>query len=648
MNPEAALPAPALPPPTFRNRPVWAVVLLGLVVWQGWMTLSLFGRDQPWQRLIDGQPILSGRHPLHLYHGLLGASSFLSRGELSCYDPAFQTGYPKTPVFDSGCRPAEMFLTLVGGQYKPAAYKIGLALSCCFVPLLLAAAARGIGLGPAGACLASALGLLVWWGEPSRNMLEAGELDILMTVLLAVVYIGLLLRFHREAGFLTWLALLVIGCMGWFAQPLLFTFLLVPLLLVYYYTAGVRHRLMWHVALLGCLAGGVAVNALWLIDLVEYWWLRVPWPAGERLLTHRTLQSFWDSPVWGGCADRGLAMILLGSGLIGVLLYNLRRERATARLLGLGVVGLLAVALLGTAWEPLGRFGAARLLVPALWFAVLPAVHAGRCLFAQLTIWTGVPWRGALVGVSLLVAAGWASRAELTVFADRCTGTNPFILGLSAEQQAVIDTLQACTTTDARILWEDQRQPIQASRWTALLPVWTGRSFLGGLDPEANLEHGYASLIDQQLAGRPIVEWPDAELSTFCDRYNVGWVACRSAAAIARFNAWCASGAAVRQAALTMDGQSACLFALKRQPSFVLKGQARWIAANHRHIILGDVVPEKGSDAVVLSLHFQSGMEVAPPHVQIEKDPDPFDPIPMIRLRLAAPVTRVILTWPAN
>ena len=60
------------------------------------------------------------------------------------------------------------------------------------------------------------------------------------------------------------------------------------------------------------------------------------------------------------------------------------------------------------------------------------------------------------------------------------------------------------------------------------------------------------------------------------------------------------------------------------------------------------MVPEKGSDTVVLSLHYQSGMEVAPPHVQIEKDPDPFDPIPMIRLRLAAPVTRVILTWPAN
>jgi hypothetical protein len=178
--------------------------------------------------------------------------------------------------------------------------------------------------------------------------------------------------------------------------------------------------------------------------------------------------------------------------------------------------------------------------------------------------------------------------------------------------------------------------------------VWTGRSFLGGLDPEANLEHGYASLVDQQLAGRPIAEWTDAELTPFFQRYNVGWVVCRSAATIARFDAWCSAGAAERKAALTIDGQPGCLFALKRQPSFVLKGQARWIAANHRHIILGDVVPEKGSDMVVLSLHYQAGMQVTPPQVEIEKDPDPFDPIPMIRLRMAAPVTRVIMTWPAN
>src|SRR6516225_1374198 len=114
--------------------PLWSLVLLGLLVWQGWMTLSLFGPDHAWERLLNDRPIVSGRHPLHLYHGYLGARSLAERGTLSCYDPAFQAGYPKTPVFDSGSRPAEMFLSLAGGAYRPAAYKLGLALCCLLVP----------------------------------------------------------------------------------------------------------------------------------------------------------------------------------------------------------------------------------------------------------------------------------------------------------------------------------------------------------------------------------------------------------------------------------------------------------------------------------------------------------------------------------
>ena len=44
------------------------------------------------------------------------------------------------------------------------------------------------------------------------------------------------------------------------------------------------------------------------------------------------------------------------------------------------------------AWEPLGKLGTAWLLVPALWFAALPAAHAlvqGLCLARRLT---GGPW----------------------------------------------------------------------------------------------------------------------------------------------------------------------------------------------------------------------------------------------------------------
>jgi hypothetical protein len=211
-------------------------------------------------------------------------------------------------------------------------------------------------------------------------------------------------------------------------------------------------------------------------------------------------------------------------------------------------------------------------------------------------------------------------------------------LGLSRDRQSVVTTLATRTTPEARILWEDRTAP--GSCWTALLPLLTERAFLGGLDPDAAMEHSYARFVEQRLAGRPIAEWSDANLEEFCGRYNVGWAVCWTPAALERFRKW---GLAEPVAPLTEEGQTGWLFALKRPRSFVLKGHARWISADCRHIALSDVVPEDGK--VVLSLHFLEGLQVSPGRVRVEKEPDPLDPIPFVRLRMPGPVTRVTLTW---
>ncbi|MBL8794930.1 MAG: hypothetical protein JNM56_13560 [Planctomycetia bacterium] len=607
------------------------------------MTLQLFGPNQPWQRLLDDQPVLSGRHPLHLYHGFLGAAGFWQRGGLSCYDPHFQAGYPKTPVFDGGSRPAELFLGLAGGGYSPRAYKLGLAVVCCLVPLLLVLSARGAGLGPGAACLAGALGMLIWWGDPCQKLLHAGDLDLLLCVFSALVHVGLLLWFHRLPNLAAWFGLLLSGCVGWFAQPLLFTLLLVPLLLVYYHSVGVRHGLGWHLALLVGLVGGLTLNAFWLIDWVEYWWLRVPLPSGERLLVHRTIEAFWSCSLWGGSADRALTVLLIVSGGMGVVIFAHCRERVRARLFALGMGGLLVLALAGTAWEPLGRVGAPQLLMPALFFAVLPAVHAWQCLGNRLAHWIGGVGRAALLLIVVLALGGWLLRADLTTLTARLDGTAPLTVGLDPERQSLLALLQQQTTPEARILWEDRRKPVCGSLWTALLPLWTQRAFVGGLDPDATMEHGAISLVERQLAGRPLSDWSDADLELYCRRYNLGWVVCWSPAAIARLDAWSQAGLARRTASVPLDGATAHLYRLSRPHSFVLKGQARWLVADCRRIVLGDVVPDDGR--VVLSLHYQAGIQAAPSQVQVEREPDPHDPIPLVRLRLNGPVSRITLSW---
>jgi hypothetical protein len=86
------------------------------------------------------------------------------------------------------------------------------------------------------------------------------------------------------------------------------------------------------------------------------------------------------------------------------------------------------------------------------------------------------------------------------------------------------------------------------------------------------------------------------------------------------------------------------LFSLPRAPQgFILKGRAEWLAADSERIALGDVVPD--GDEVVLSLHYQEGLRVLPSRVRIERELDPRDPIPFVRLRMSGPVTCLTLTW---
>jgi hypothetical protein len=631
--------------PPARGGALGALILLALLGVQSGMTLTLFGPDQPLQRLLDDQPIVSGLHPLHLYHGYLGAQALRERGTLCCYDPAFQAGYPKTPVFDSGSRPAELFLAVAGGGYRPAAYKVGLAVCCLLAPLLLLAAARGLGLGARAAAVASGLGLLVWWGTPGRTLLEAGDLDLMLAGLSGLVFVSLLVRFDRAPGLGAWLGLIGSGALACFAQP---WFFLLPLALlpVYYLTVGARHGFGWHVALLGSLMAALAANAFWLIDWVEYWWIRCPLQVGTRALTHRTFHTLWECPWWGSPADRTVALGLVVGATVGVWLLNRSKQRPAARVLGLGTGCLLALAVGGLAWEPLGRIQATKLLAPALWFAVLPAVYAGAEAWRLAAARLARPGPVAVAGCGVVLVAAAGAYPSLSARSGWHAGGPPLAVGLRPEEQRVVQSLVALTGPEARILWEDHEErpggvpASPPSRWTALLPVLTDRAFLGGLDPDGCVEHAYADLVDQRLAGTPISSWSDAALEEFCRRYNVGWVVAWSPAVVERFRAW--PGAAV-VASLPADGKTGYLFALRRSRSFVLKGQAQWLSADAGHVTLGDVVPEDGQ--VVLSLHYQTGLRATPGRVEVEREPDAHDPIPFVRLLLPGPVTRITLRW---
>src|SRR5262249_46666852 len=214
------------------------------VVRPGGIALALFGQNRAGAATTDDRPVLSGRHPLHLYHGTLGAAAFHDRGATTCFDPAFQAGYPKTPVFDGGSRPAELFLMLGGGTYRPAAYKLGLFAFLSLIPIAFFIAGRGAGL-PAGAALVCGVaGPLLGWSEPMRKMIAEGQIDMLAAGLAAIVFVPWLARFAWSLGVDAWMVLAATALVGWFFHPLIWVGL-GPIVLAYYLVFAPRHGPAW-------------------------------------------------------------------------------------------------------------------------------------------------------------------------------------------------------------------------------------------------------------------------------------------------------------------------------------------------------------------------------------------------------------------
>jgi hypothetical protein len=622
----------------FRDRPIWLLAVAALVLAQVGLVLALFGPARSWAAITDDRPILSGRHPLHQYHGTLGATSFRLNGTTTCYDPNFQAGYPKTPVFDGGSRPAELFMLIGGGAYRPAAYKLGLFTFLCLIPVAFVMAARGAGLPCSAAILSGAGGILLGWSAPARLMIVEGELDLLTAWLAAVVFVPWLARFARSLGADAWAILAGAAVVGWYFHPLVWVGL-APVIFTYYLVFAPRHGPAWHLGLAGITFAGVVPNAWWLIDWGKYWWLRQPMASEHIPLPawHAVIGNFGDYQHLFGSLPGGLFLLL--GGTIGLVMLWRGGHSVAAWLLMFASALTIAAARVAGAWSAVPPDVPGRIVVLAAGFLVPPMAHLVWRVLHGLHF--AAP--GTILVVLGLTIVGWLDGPGNPLARAAGVTAKPLALGFRAEEQALISVLKEQTTAEARILWDESSDRHEGWNWTALLPLITNRSFLGGLDPEAGVEHSYCAMCSRQLMGRALHEWLDADLMEFCKWYNIGWVVARSPSSIDR---WSKCPQARVIARLQENGKPLVVFALDRPRSFILSGTANWEMADTRRITLTNVVPSAAGD-VQLSLHHVEGLRVFPSYIHVEalKDMTGRDPVDHVRLCMPGPVPRVTLTW---
>ncbi len=608
----------------FRHRPWWLLAVCALVAAQVGFAVQLFGPGG-WTAATDDRPVLSGRHPLHQYHAGLGAGAIRDGGTASAFDPHFQAGYPKTPVFDAPARVAEPIYLLMGkADHAPAAYKTTLLLLCAVVPLVFAAAGRGFGIHAGGTVWAAAGGCLVWWSGPVRAVFDAGHLDLLAVGLAFVLFLGGMARYARQPGPSGWATMTAASVVGWYVHPVAWCGLL-PAVGVFYLVAAPRHGLAWHLGATAVPVLGVVANLWWLADWAAFWWVKCEPTDG----TPADLSGLWNvGEIVGTLTAGGWPPLVFAA--VG-LACMIRKERCGA---AGGVIASVAVAVCAARWgEATGteaKHAAAG--VPAL--LVLPAAFAAAEFFKRMKVGPVIA-----VGIAggLLAAAYHQPTAELTQLV--VPPVSPLVVGLNDSQTEIVDAINTRTTAEARILIE---QTADEWNWTPLLAPLTHRHFIGGLDADGGLEHSSIELRNGKLAGRVLAEWTAADRAEYVRRYNVGWVLCRTA----ETTAWWASDPTAKEIArFDHAGGPVVLFELNRTRSFVLSGTATVERMDRGRIVLRDVMPD-AEGKVRLSLHHQPQLKTSPfPLVEPTAEKDPHDPIPFLTLEVRTPLSRVTLAW---
>jgi hypothetical protein len=331
-----------------------------------------------------------------------------------------------------------------------------------------------------------------------------------------------------------------------------------------------------------------------------------------------------------------IGWVTVAMGLVGASVMVRSGSRIAAGLIVLTAGFALSIARLGSTWPPLMSVQADR---------VAPAIAAVLMIPAAFLV--GRWWAAAAAGPAALTAAtllplllGWGGPLGEIGRVSLGLDCRPFRIGLTADQLTIVSSLKALTTSDARILVEDPEETPPGWNWTALLATLTDRPILGGLDPGACVEHVFCGLGSGKLNTRPFADWTPSERTAFVQRYNVGWVLCRTPAAA---DFWREEPTA-RELGRFRDGSEVILFQIDRPYSYILVGSAIVERIQRGRVVLTDVIPNSAGE-VVLSLHHQPGLRAGPTGVTVDTDKDPFDPIPMIKLLIPGPVSRVALTW---
>lgn len=636
-------------------------------VWAGATAIAIAFAMHSWQvgclfpslrAVTDPRPLVAVDHALHLYHGYLGARAIRQRGVVCGYDPAFMAGYRRTPVFDPSANLAELS-QLWFRRINPAAYKVAVCVVTLLQPALVAAAAWALTRSVAAAAATVWLTVLYFWVGYPNGLLRSGLVAFLWSAALSVLLVACLSVHVGEWTRRRWLGFLLLGAIGLQSHPT-FPIQCLPACLVWA-VARARRPIAWWLGTASCVLGAAVLAAPWIVPLVAH--------LGQRSASAPFLQArgagflvdYWAGD-WSYRADAHLPSIV-GLWLVAgcVAAWPVLRP---LRLLIWHAVWLAFLTFAGSYIAPLRTLEPLRFQVPMC--LTLIALTTAVWISAGAN-WSALPRGQRGIGLVATAAAtvlgGWlAVRATVPAARVRFAMHRPLPLGYTPEMRMLVGLLRRVTSNEHRILFEDQLRLWEATdpestHWTPLLPVLTGRIYIGGLYELAPLPHNYASFGDFHLAGRRIDQWQAEELREFLRQYNIGWVVTWSrrgtaeepprATEVFESLPWCRVIARVPRYSSKPAESWYTVFEVSQPGGWAIQGGAGLERASFDEIVFKAVRPPESGDLVVLSLHYDPALVPSAP-VRLEPVTVGDDPVPFVGVRTRTPLERLVLRfrWP--
>lgn len=551
-------------------------------------------------------------------------------------------GYPKTPFHDPSAGLSDLSQLLAGGGYHPAAYKIGLAVTMVTYPALLALAGWLLGIRGWTLWISALLATIEYWTGFSRAMLDSGLYGFIWATAWVPLVLGLMVWWAERPTLGRWLALA--GATAWtlFVHPTAVVMLAVPAgLLAAYLVFRLPIR---QTGVLGLVAVVAALaNLFWIVPMIRLWHLRQ---------VQFTFLRFEGNPwlfLLQFYQGRPLEAVLVILGGIGILRLALTGRRASALALAAAMGTYFGLTFFGSLWEGTRGLEPLRFQISLHLVAALCAGEgiAWGCSVLGARSVHRLPVRILIGAVFLVVVVGLARANVPREVARAIVDHRPFPIGLTPEMTTLVEWIQKYADSSGRILFEDQLRLREATvaeslHWSCLLPVLTGREYIGGQYQVTPLIHHYASFGDFHLANRPIESYSPERLREFIDDYAIGWVIAwspRSRAVLDRMPFLEVQATLPRHTARPTENRYR-IYRVRDPSGYFALGSGRVVRREPNRIELADLVPVDGR--IRLRYHWLFSL-VTQPAVEIRRWNQGEDPVGFIELATDRPIPRLVI-----